>query len=296
MVEKTTRKIFHKIHQMQGDNQEIYYRLATLLSTEFLEVEPDFFNQKVCLDAGCGSNANATFNMLSMGAKKVFAFDLDDSIQETARKCLKQFEGRYELSQGSVLNIQFSDESFDFTHCAGVLHHTSDVFKGLQELTRVTKKGGLLYFDIYGQGGVIRDMTTLLRKKYAEEPEFKRLVDQMKSEDLKNIVRWLFSAMSEKNDSLAQKIPDAFLDELLDQDLVLTIQDRLQAPVYLENSEKELVDWLKANGFTKIERLTKYPRFKNVRRFLSPIYDQYKHPVSRFLYGSGQIQIKAIKD
>ena len=143
-LEKKTRRTFHEIHKAQGDDNYIFTRLSTLLSTDFLKVEPDFFKGKICLDAGCGSNANATFNMLSLGAEKVYAFDLDETIVKTAPKYLRKFKRKYELSIGNVFKIHFPDNYFDFTHCAGVLHHTVDVYKGLAELARVTKKGGTL--------------------------------------------------------------------------------------------------------------------------------------------------------
>ena len=73
-VEKRTREIYHEIHVEQGNERKTYDRLISLLSTDYLRVSKDFFHGKICLDAGCGSNANATYAMLIMGAKKVYAF------------------------------------------------------------------------------------------------------------------------------------------------------------------------------------------------------------------------------
>jgi len=294
-LEQKTRKIFHGIHRMQGEDKQIYHRLHTLLSTEYLKVDKDFFRGKTCLDAGCGSNANATYNMLELGAQKVYAFDLDKSIFEMAPRCLKKFEGRYELRTGNVLQIDFPDNTFDFVHCAGVLHHTHDVYAGLKELARVTQPGGTLYFDIYGKGGLVRDMTTFLREKYAGDKAFHSMVDNLDEDQLRDCIRWILAVMQEKGDELADKVPGELIEILFDRDLVLTIKDRIQAPVYHENSEEELVDWLKRNGFKNITRLTKYPRYKNVRRFLSPLYERFDNKYARLFYGSGQVQLKATK-
>ena len=59
-----------------------------------------------------------------------------------APNCLRDFEGKYTITTDNVLKMQFDDNFFDFVHCAGVLHHTEDVFTGLKELARVTKKEG----------------------------------------------------------------------------------------------------------------------------------------------------------
>ncbi len=50
-IEKQTRKIFHEIHNKQGDDQSIYERLTSMYSYEYFQVDKKFFNKKNCLDA-----------------------------------------------------------------------------------------------------------------------------------------------------------------------------------------------------------------------------------------------------
>ena len=85
---------------------------------------------------------------------------------------LKEFDGRYELTTGNVLNISFADNTFDFVHCGGVLHHSADVMQGIRELARVTKVGGILYIHTYGAGGLVREVTTFFRDKYNVDDSF----------------------------------------------------------------------------------------------------------------------------
>lgn len=294
-LEKRTREVFHEIHVAQGDDPYIFHRVASLLSTSYLKVDDDFLFDKVCLDAGCGSNAHTTYSLVRMGAKKVYAFDLDETVLESAPKYLHGFEGKYELSVGNILNMDFKDEFFDFTYCGGVLHHTLDVFEGLKELARVTKVGGMLYLEVYGKGGLAREITDFLRQKYVHDQEFKSLVDNVNAEDFVEVFHWIFSVMDDHGDALGKTIPVSLLEELFDKDLVLTIKDRITAPVYQQISEGELVGWLRDNRFSNIERLTRYPTYKNIRRFLSPFYERHEHKFSKFLYGDGNIQLKAIK-
>jgi len=294
-IEKRSRKIFDELHIAQSEDMNIFCRLTALLNTDYLKVPKDFFVGKICLDAGCGSNANATYSMLKAGAKKVYAFDLDESIFTTATKLLKEFDGKYELSIGNVLKTKFPDEFFDFTYCAGVLHHTTDPYKGLEELARVTKKGGVLYISIYGSGGLIRDVEVLFRDKYVKEPKFKRFIDNLNEDYLIEMWNWVVSTMAEHGDKLGKLIPKFLIRQMLNKDLVLTIKDRITAPLYHQSTEKELTKWFRNNRFTKIERLKRYPKQNNIRKFLNPFYFQYDHKFSRLLYGEGYLQLKAIK-
>ena len=261
-----------------------------------MQVEKGFFVNKICLDAGCGSNANATYAMLSMGAKKVYCFDLDSSIYETIPNILSKFNGRYELGICNVLNMKYPDNFFDFVHCAGVLHSTHNPFKGLKELARVTKKSGILYIHVTGKGGLITDITDFLRRKYTTNDEFKSFIKDISPASFEKMFRFIFTIMEEKEDKYANKISPNVIKELFDKDLILTIRDRIQTPIYHQIPETKLIDWLRNNGFSNIQRLSRYPKYKNIRRFLSPFYDKYDNKFSRFLYGDGNIQIKAIKN
>ena len=298
--EQTTRTVFDEIHRAQGDDQAIFKRLTGLLNTEYLGVSNDWFAGKTCLDAGCGSNANATYSMLSMGAAKVYAFDLDpgsgETVLDTVPKYLNEFVGRYELRLSNVLDMDYADNSFDFSNCAGVLHHTADLYQGMRELARVTKPGGTIYMLINGRGGLIRDITNLLRDKYEEDAEFRFFMDSLNEERFGEIASWISSEMAAHDDDMGEKVSMALLKTLFDQDLVLTIKDRIAAPVYHEFSEEEILEWLQSNGFSQVKRLSRYPRYDNVRRFLSPLYNSYGHELSKMLFGSGQMGIKAIKD
>jgi len=293
-VEEKTREIYHEIHVKQGDDQKIFYRLVQLLNPTFLKEEEDFFKGKVCLDAGCGSNANATYSMLKHGAEKVYAFDLNDTIFEKAPEYLQEFVGKYELSIGNVLGIQFSDNYFDFVNCAGVLHSTTDLVGGIKELSRVTKKGGMLCIQTYGKGGLVREITSYFREKYKKDETFKSLIDNLNAEYFERFFQEIFSIMQDHDDSFKNGVP-VEMKTLFDNDLALTIKDRIMTPIYLEHSEEEITAFLKDAGFSEIQRLTRYPVLKNIRKYMSPLYYKYDSEFAKLLYGSGSIQVKAIK-
>lgn len=114
------------------------------------------FEGKKCFDAGCG-NGRGTLFMLMNGAKHVTCFDFSKTNIESTTRFLKDFnysEDCFETHQGTLENIPFKDESFDFVWCNGVVMHTKSPNKCLGELSRILKTNGQSWLYIYGSGGV----------------------------------------------------------------------------------------------------------------------------------------------
>jgi ubiquinone/menaquinone biosynthesis C-methylase UbiE len=111
-----------------------------------------WFEGKQCLDVGCGGG-RYTIAMGRMGASRAVGCDLsEDGLADARARAAGMANVTFE--QASALDMPFDDESFDFVCCSGVLHHTTDAEKGLDELTRVLRPGGKLYLLLYGSGGL----------------------------------------------------------------------------------------------------------------------------------------------
>lgn len=291
-VETKTREIFHAIHSGHADDTEIMKRLMALLTPEYLGVPDDFFVGKHCLDAGCGSAVWATRVMLERGAAHVTAIDLGD-ISDVAPKLLKGYEGKYTIDIGSVLSLPYPDNTFDFTHCEGVLHHTTNPMKGLAELCRVTKSGGGMLINVHGKNGIVRDCMNAMRIRYQRDDTFRGFIDSLNGDTLVKIASWAIEEMRLHGDDAG--IPNKKLHQYINNDLALTIKDRMQAPIYAELTEQELREFLTEHDFKDIRRITRYPRFQNLRRFLAPFYNAYDNKWSRIFFGEGEPQIVATK-
>lgn len=131
---------------------------------------------------------------------------------------------------------------------------------------------------------------------YLSDSLFKNIIDNLSVELLRGEIDRIVKMMLSHQDSYANLINVEMIKELIDYDLVLTIKDRIQAPVYMENETKEMIKLLEENGIREIKRLTRYPGLKNIRRFLAPYYYEYNHPVAKFLYGDGVIQLVGMKN
>ncbi|MBF0613913.1 MAG: methyltransferase domain-containing protein [Magnetococcales bacterium] len=119
-----------------------------------LPLPSGFLKDQICLDAGCGSG-RAVRSMLLEGAAKVYAIDMGEGCIRNTTERNAEYADRLDARLASVLNIPFEDNTFDFVHCDGVLHHTTDPQGGFRELHRVLKPGGKMVMAVYGKGGLM---------------------------------------------------------------------------------------------------------------------------------------------
>lgn len=109
-----------------------------------LGVNPELLKDKNCLDVGCGLGR---LSEICLGrANYVFGVDLSAAVLEAARLIRSE---RFVPVQASADHMPFKDNSFDFVYCWGVLHHTKNPAKTLDELWRVLKPGGTLAIWVY---------------------------------------------------------------------------------------------------------------------------------------------------
>ena len=132
-----------------------------------------FFKEKRVLDSGCGSGRYSNA-ILSLGAKEVHAVDYGKTGLKFAKKNFNN--KKLFFKQADVLKLPFKNESFDIVFSNGVLHHTTNMAKGIRELVRVCKKGGNIWLYLYGSGGLFwearKEMNRFMKlipRKYAEE-------------------------------------------------------------------------------------------------------------------------------
>lgn len=85
------------------------------------------------------------------------------------------------------------------------------------------------------------------------------------------------------------------LNLLIDEDFVLTLKDRICAPLYKTYTEDEFLQLLNETGFTSQYRVSKKPHYFNIRAMFAELYKDYDHPLAKLLYGDGLLQIVATK-
>ena len=288
---KITRKIFNKIHLSQNNNKFSLDKIRYSLNEKILKLKKGYFKGKICADLGCGSTGSGGFNLLNLGANYCHLLDMHEHIKKPVSKNLKKFEGKFKISVGSLENLPYKKDSFDFALCQGVIHHMDNDHKGFKEIYRVLKKGGQAFISVHGKGGFINDFTmNFLRPYYEKNKDFKKLANKIIDGETKEIKKFLYDNYDKKTLSLFKTI-----SSYLDNDLALTLKDRLLAPKYKTYDYNGLITKLKKIGFKKIYRVKKYTKFNNIRRLLEPVYYHYDSTLAKSLYGDGIIHFVVTK-
>jgi len=286
----TTRILYNKIHLKQLETHG-FNRISNLLNTKNLKLNKNFFKEKICADLGCGSAGVGALNLLKLGAKEVHLMDLKKNIIKPIKKILKGYEDRYKICIGSLEKLPFKKNSFDFILCQNVLHHMDKDTKGFKEIFRVLKKRGKTYIAVQGAGGVIpKILYDVIIPEYKKNPLFKKFINDIMSNKIAKYDNFYKSNLDKKGLKLYK-----FLLKYIDDDLRLTLQDRILSPKYYQYDQQKLKLKMHKIGFKDIYRIKKKIEIKNLRTLLTPFYSHPDHFISKILYGDGDIGVIASK-
>ena len=128
-------------HFVQGD--ELY---ADQFLGWIAPVQPEFFENKVVLEGGCGKGRH-TLLAAKWGAREVIGVDLSDAV-ETAFAATRQLENAH-IVQADIYHLPFA-RAFDYAFSIGVLHHLPDPRAGFRSLASKVMAGGNLSAWVYG--------------------------------------------------------------------------------------------------------------------------------------------------
>ena len=120
---------------------------AELTRYHFLGLE-SFLPDSRVIDVGCGTGHRVIPIVHHFGVKEYVGIDHSTASLAVAKELADEL--RFEqctLMEGDIFNLPFPDASFDIVICQGVLHHTSEPYRGFKELVRICRPGG--FVDIY---------------------------------------------------------------------------------------------------------------------------------------------------
>jgi SAM-dependent methyltransferase len=130
-------------------------------------LQPEFFRNKLVLDAGCGNGRHAQY-AAGYGARDVVAMDFSQAV-ETAYENIGKMPNVHVI-QGDINHPPFKRAvqggPFDFIYSIGVLHHMPEPEAGFASLVRFVQPGGAIFAWVYGRenNGVVHNFINPLRK------------------------------------------------------------------------------------------------------------------------------------
>lgn len=130
------------------------------------------------LDAGSGSGLSS-LSARRLGAV-VHSFDYDPkSVGCTAELRKRYFAGdsQWTVEEGSVLDEDYLQNlgGFDVVYSWGVLHHTGQMWRAIDNVSELTKPGGVLFIAIYNNMGGKTRMWRIIKRVYCGLPSFLRV-------------------------------------------------------------------------------------------------------------------------
>lgn len=96
--------------------------------------------------------------------------DLTERAVEHTRRRLELFGLSSSLSVGDAESLEFSDECFDIVYSWGVVHHSPDTRKAIDEIYRVLKYGGEAKIMIYHKWSMVGIMLWVRYALFAGRP------------------------------------------------------------------------------------------------------------------------------
>ncbi|MBC8180151.1 class I SAM-dependent methyltransferase, partial [candidate division KSB1 bacterium] len=108
----------------------------------------DRYKSKKVLEVGVGAGTDF-INWLRNGALASGIDLTDEAIENVKQRLNIESLNAEKLEKADAENLPFDNNLFDLVYSWGVIHHTPDTVKALNEIVRVTKPGGEIKIMIY---------------------------------------------------------------------------------------------------------------------------------------------------
>lgn len=124
----------------ENERHSGYHAFIDRLETDLIL---PYVSGKDVLEIGCGTGL--ILRRVEPIAKRAVGMDLSEGMLEKAR------ERGLEVYKANATDLPFEDDSFDVVYSFKVLAHVEDINKALQEMSRVTRPGGVLLLEFYNK-------------------------------------------------------------------------------------------------------------------------------------------------
>ena len=167
------------------------------------------------LEIGCGLGTDGA--QFAKAGADYTGVDLTEAAVELARKRFELFDLSGQFQTADAEDLDFADESFDLVYSHGVLHHTPDPTKAVNEVHRVLRPGGRAMVMLYHRGSYnYRVNISVLRRAGSRLLNFEpgiKLVHRITGEPFESLRQHARLLKTEKSSYLT---PEEFLNQNTD--------------------------------------------------------------------------------
>lgn len=228
-------------------------------------VKPDFFKDKIVVDAGCGTGLHAVF-AAQFGAREVIAFDFSPCV-EVAKENTWDFP-QIHLLQADIYHLPLK-ACADYVYCIGVLQHLPDPYLGFANLVNLLKENGYISIWVYGYEGTrfVRYIIDPIRRVTSRLPLFAVYLATFAPTAvfylltrMVNLAKKKFSNNHQKNLWL-KLIPMseylAYMSQFNFHYLHNSVFDQLIAPITKYFRQEEILDWFRKAGLKNVQIISR---------------------------------------
>ena len=120
------------------------------------------------LEIGVGQGAD--HQRFAQAGARLTGIDLTERAVKHTRRWFELFGLKSDLRVGDAESLQFVDETFDVVYSWGVLHHSPDTARAIDEVWRVLRHGGVATVMIYHKHSLVGYMLWLRYGMLAGKP------------------------------------------------------------------------------------------------------------------------------
>ena len=143
------------------------YRIEPWLRKELRTIPTEY---KKYIEVGCGQGADSFYICSNLNKEaKYIGIDYSPASLKRAASFTSEAKKLFDLKtipeflHGDASSLMFSKEEFDFVYSMGVLHHTPNPQKCINEIYRILKSGGQAKIFLYRKYSLKVGMAKVLR-------------------------------------------------------------------------------------------------------------------------------------
>jgi SAM-dependent methyltransferase len=166
---RKTRASWAYFAEIERRRYKYHYHLPEL----FQKIEEEGTDGKRLLEIGCGIGID-TMRLAGLGFREVVAVDLTEAAIEIAsHRIANEDITNVHFSIGNAEQLEFEDGTIDVVFSFGVIHHTPDIKRAVEEIHRVLKPSGKAYVMIYHSQSLVNLVHRVLRLPYESPKDLK---------------------------------------------------------------------------------------------------------------------------